>query len=39
LETSGAHAVAAEKSGAIELLTADENDFESLTDSVKVVQV
>src|SRR5947208_2282531 len=30
------HAVAAEKSGAAELLTLDENDFDSLTDSVKV---
>ena len=33
------HAVAAEKSGAAELLTVDENDFESLTDSVTVEQV
>jgi predicted nucleic acid-binding protein len=30
------HAVAAEKSGAEELLTLDANDFDSLTDSVKV---
>ncbi len=33
------HAVAAEKSGVVDLLTADENDFDSLTDSVKVVQI
>jgi predicted nucleic acid-binding protein len=33
------HAVAAEKSGASELLTADENDFESLTNSVKIEQI
>ena len=33
------HAVAAEKSGVLELLTADENDFESLTDSVKIEQI
>lgn len=30
------HAIAAEKSGAEELLTTDQYDFESLTDSVKV---
>jgi predicted nucleic acid-binding protein len=30
------HAIAAEKSGAEELLTTDQHDFESLTDSVKV---
>jgi predicted nucleic acid-binding protein len=33
------HAVAAEKSGASQLLTLDENDFESLVDSVKVEQI
>lgn len=33
------HAVAAEKSGAVELLTADEHDFESLTSNVRVEQV
>jgi predicted nucleic acid-binding protein len=33
------HAVAAERSGVAELLTIDENDFESLTDAVKVEQV
>ena len=33
------HAVAAEKAGATELLTVDENDFASLTDTVKVEQV
>jgi predicted nucleic acid-binding protein len=30
------HAVAAEKAGAGELLTSDQHDFESLTNSVKV---
>jgi predicted nucleic acid-binding protein len=30
------HAIAAENSGAEELLTADKHDFESLTDSVKM---
>jgi hypothetical protein len=30
------HALAAEKSGATELLTVDENDFQSLVASVKV---
>ena len=33
------HAVAAEKAKAGQLLTADENDFESLLDTVKVEQV
>ena len=33
------HALAAEKSGVAQLLTVDENDFESLTDAVKVEQV
>lgn len=33
------HALAAEKSGATQLLTVDENDFESLLDTVKVEQV
>jgi predicted nucleic acid-binding protein len=33
------HAIAAEKSRASHLLTADENDFESLTDSVKIEQI
>src|ERR1041384_6291263 len=33
------HAVAAEKCGATQLLTLDENDFESLLDTVKVEQV
>ena len=33
------HAVAAEKAGAAELLTVDENDFESLTVRVKVAPV
>ena len=33
------HAMAAEKSGGHELLTTDENDFESLTHSVKFHQV
>jgi predicted nucleic acid-binding protein len=33
------HAIAAEKSGASELLTLDENDFGQLTDNVKVRQV
>ena len=33
------HAVAAEKSGAKELLTLDEHDFEQLLDSVKIRQI
>ena len=33
------HAVAAEKSGAEQLLTTDENDFESLSDHLRVEQV
>ena len=33
------HAVAAEKSGAKELLTLDQHDFENLTDTVKINQV
>jgi predicted nucleic acid-binding protein len=33
------HALAAEKSGAKELLTLDEHDFEQLVDSVKIRQI
>ena len=33
------HAVAAEKSGATELLTADRNDFETLTSLINVRQI
>jgi predicted nucleic acid-binding protein len=33
------HAIAAQKSGATHLLTVDENDFESLTDTLKVEHV
>ena len=33
------HAVAAEKSGAAQLLTTDEHDFESLSDHLRVEQV
>ena len=33
------HAVAAEKAGAAELLTVDENDFHSLTDRVRVASI
>jgi predicted nucleic acid-binding protein len=33
------HAVAAEKSGAPELLTADQNDFHGLSNSLTIVQV